>query len=70
VSLRAAATPAELMAYVAERVAPYKRVRAVEVVDEIPRSPSGKLLRRVLVDAERARAASAGPSNGGRGGTS
>jgi acyl-CoA synthetase (AMP-forming)/AMP-acid ligase II len=28
-------------------------------VSEIPRSPSGKLLRRVLVDAERARAASA-----------
>jgi acyl-CoA synthetase (AMP-forming)/AMP-acid ligase II len=59
VSLRGEATPDELIAYVAGRVAPYKRVRAVEVVDEIPRSPSGKLLRRVLVDAERARAASA-----------
>jgi acyl-CoA synthetase (AMP-forming)/AMP-acid ligase II len=40
--------PDELMAWVAERVAPYKRIRAVEVVDEIPRSPSGKILRRLL----------------------
>jgi acyl-CoA synthetase (AMP-forming)/AMP-acid ligase II len=40
----------ELMAYVAERVAPYKRVREVELVDEIPKSASGKILRRVLRD--------------------
>ena len=39
---------AELMAWVAERVAPYKRIRAVEVVGEIPRSASGKILRRLL----------------------
>jgi acyl-CoA synthetase (AMP-forming)/AMP-acid ligase II len=38
----------ELMAWVAERVAPYKRIRAVEVVEEIPRSASGKILRRLL----------------------
>jgi acyl-CoA synthetase (AMP-forming)/AMP-acid ligase II len=38
----------ELMAYVAERVAPYKRIREVEFVDEIPKSASGKILRRVL----------------------
>ena len=44
----------DLMAFVAERVAPYKKVRAVEVVDALPRSPSGKLLRRVLVERERA----------------
>ncbi|HEY6209640.1 MAG TPA: AMP-binding protein [Gemmatimonadales bacterium] len=37
-----------LMAYVAERVAPYKKIRAVEVIDAIPKSPSGKILRRVL----------------------
>jgi acyl-CoA synthetase (AMP-forming)/AMP-acid ligase II len=42
--------PDELMAWVAERVAPFKRIRAVEVVDEIPRSPSGKILRRLLRD--------------------
>jgi acyl-CoA synthetase (AMP-forming)/AMP-acid ligase II len=38
----------ELIAYVAERVAPYKRVREVEFVDEVPKSASGKILRRVL----------------------
>jgi acyl-CoA synthetase (AMP-forming)/AMP-acid ligase II len=38
----------ELMAYVAERVAPYKRIREVEFVDEIPKSASGKILRRML----------------------
>jgi acyl-CoA synthetase (AMP-forming)/AMP-acid ligase II len=37
-----------LMTWVAERVAPYKKVRAVEFVAEIPRSPSGKILRRQL----------------------
>ena len=40
----------ELMAYVAERVAPYKRIREVELVDEIPKSASGKILRRLLRD--------------------
>jgi acyl-CoA synthetase (AMP-forming)/AMP-acid ligase II len=35
---------------VAERVAPHKKIRDIEVVDEIPKSPSGKILRRVLVD--------------------
>jgi len=43
-----------LMAWVAERVAPYKRVRLVETIDEIPRSPSGKILRRVLARREHA----------------
>jgi acyl-CoA synthetase (AMP-forming)/AMP-acid ligase II len=47
--------PDLLMAWVAERVAPYKRIRAVEIVDEIPKSPSGKILRRLL--RERATAA-------------
>jgi acyl-CoA synthetase (AMP-forming)/AMP-acid ligase II len=45
----------ELMAWVAERVAPHKRVRAVRLVDAIPRTPSGKLLRRVLIDQDRQR---------------
>ena len=40
----------ELMAWVAERVAPYKRIRAVELVDEIPKSASGKIMRRLLRD--------------------
>lgn len=38
----------ELMAWVAERVAPHKRIWRVEFVDEIPCSPSGKILRREL----------------------
>lgn len=50
---------AELMEYVAARVAPHKKVRAVEFIDAIPKSPTGKILRRVLKDAVRARAASA-----------
>jgi len=54
VTLRAEATAEELLGYVAARVAPYKRLRAVRIVDSVPRSPSGKLLRRMLVEAERA----------------
>jgi acyl-CoA synthetase (AMP-forming)/AMP-acid ligase II len=42
--------------YVTARVAPHKRIRYLEFVDKIPKSPSGKILRRVLVDAERAKA--------------
>ena len=45
----------QLMAYVTERVTGYKRVREVEFVDAIPKSPSGKILRRVLVERERER---------------
>jgi acyl-CoA synthetase (AMP-forming)/AMP-acid ligase II len=53
VVLRGPATSAELLSYVAERVAPYKRLRDVRITDAVPRSPAGKLLRRVLVEAER-----------------
>ena len=35
-----------------ERVAPYKRPHAVRFADAIPRTPSGKVLRRVLRDRE------------------
>ncbi|MEU9475583.1 4-coumarate--CoA ligase family protein [Streptomyces sp. NPDC048191] len=38
----------EIMLYVAERVAPYKRVREVTFVDTVPRAASGKILRREL----------------------
>jgi acyl-CoA synthetase (AMP-forming)/AMP-acid ligase II len=38
-----------LMAYVDEQVAPYKRLREIEEIDALPRSPTGKLLRRMLV---------------------
>jgi acyl-CoA synthetase (AMP-forming)/AMP-acid ligase II len=40
--------PDVLMEWVAARVAPYKKVRSVEFVDAIPKSPSGKILRRLL----------------------
>jgi acyl-CoA synthetase (AMP-forming)/AMP-acid ligase II len=43
----------EIMRYVAERVAPYKKLRLIEFVDEVPKSASGKLLRRVLIERER-----------------
>jgi acyl-CoA synthetase (AMP-forming)/AMP-acid ligase II len=56
VVLSGEASADELMQFVAERVASYKRIRAVEVVDEIPKSASGKILRRVLIDRERAAA--------------
>ena len=59
VARRAEATAEELLAWVAERVAPFKRLRDVRFVDQVPRSPTGKLLRRVLVEAERADAGSA-----------
>jgi acyl-CoA synthetase (AMP-forming)/AMP-acid ligase II len=45
----------ELMQYVAARVAPYKKIRAVEFVNEIPKSPAGKILRRVLKEGLRTR---------------
>jgi acyl-CoA synthetase (AMP-forming)/AMP-acid ligase II len=48
------ATAEELTTWVAERVAPYKRLRRVEFTAEIPRSPSGKILRRLLAERERA----------------
>jgi acyl-CoA synthetase (AMP-forming)/AMP-acid ligase II len=45
--------PEELLAWVAERVAPHKRLRAVRFAEAIPRTPSGKLLRRALADQDR-----------------
>jgi acyl-CoA synthetase (AMP-forming)/AMP-acid ligase II len=47
------ASPEELMAFVAERVAPYKKIREVEYVSEIPKTASGKILRRDLIERER-----------------
>jgi acyl-coenzyme A synthetase/AMP-(fatty) acid ligase len=39
---------ADVMAFVTDRVAPYKKVRQVEFVTAIPKSASGKILRREL----------------------
>ena len=57
VVLKGETTPDEIMAFVAERVAPHKKVRIVEIVDTIPKSASGKILRRVLIEQERAKVA-------------
>lgn len=40
--------PETLRAWVGERVAPYKRLAAVKLTDAIPRTPTGKILRREL----------------------
>ena len=45
-----------VMHYVAERVAPHKKVRAVEFIDQIPKSASGKILRKDLRARETANA--------------
>ena len=50
-------TAVAIMTWVAERVAPHKRIRHLEFIDQIPKSPSGKILRRLLVQQERARRA-------------
>ena len=46
-------SPSQILEYVAARVAPYKKLRALEVTDQIPKSPSGKILRRILVERQR-----------------
>ncbi len=51
----AGATAEELMSYAAGQVAPYKRIRELEFIEQVPKSLSGKILRRVLRDAEAAR---------------
>ncbi|MEO3824525.1 AMP-binding protein [Actinomadura sp. B10D3] len=52
VSLRpgADAGPEELIAFCRDRMAAYKYPRAVEILDEIPKTVTGKLLRRALRD--------------------
>jgi long-chain acyl-CoA synthetase len=48
---------AAVMGFVTGKVATFKLIRDVEFVDAIPKSPSGKILRRMLIDQERARQA-------------
>jgi long-chain acyl-CoA synthetase len=45
----AAATPQALRTYVRERVAAYKYPRQVWLVDELPKGPTGKILKRMIV---------------------
>jgi acyl-CoA synthetase (AMP-forming)/AMP-acid ligase II len=55
VVIKGEASPEELMEFVAARVAPHKKIRSVEFIDKIPKSASGKILRRLLVQTERER---------------
>ncbi|WBQ05375.1 AMP-binding protein [Kribbella sp. CA-293567] len=41
-------TEDDVIAYVAERVAPYKKIRQVEFIEAVPKAASGKILRREL----------------------
>ncbi|CAD6212216.1 unnamed protein product [Miscanthus lutarioriparius] len=51
----------QVMEYVAKQVSPYKKVRKVVFVESIPKSPAGKVLRRLLKDSLAASAV-AGPT--------
>ncbi|ONM54000.1 4-coumarate--CoA ligase-like 7 [Zea mays] len=51
-------TEAQVMDHVAQRVAPYKKIRKVLFVDSIPKSPAGKILRRQLTNHVQAGAVS------------
>ncbi|MET7420167.1 AMP-binding protein [Dactylosporangium sp. NPDC005555] len=48
VVLRSPASAEELLGYVAERVAPFKRLAAITFTPALPRSPTGKLMRQAL----------------------
>lgn len=44
------ATGAEIQKFIADQVASYKQIRLIEFIDEVPKSASGKILRRELRD--------------------
>jgi acyl-CoA synthetase (AMP-forming)/AMP-acid ligase II len=54
--LRTPVDDQDIMDFVSAQVAPYKKIRFIEFIDQIPKSASGKILRRVLVERDRARA--------------
>ena len=53
VALKESASATEIIDFVSQRVAAYKRIRRVEFVDHIPKSPAGKILRRALAQRVR-----------------
>ena len=53
----ATATPDELIEFMKGRIADYKRVREVDFIEKVPRTASGKILRRELAERERAKTA-------------
>lgn len=56
-----AATEAEIIAFCRQTLADYKIPTAVRFVDSVPKSPTGKILKRVLRDESRQAAAVAAP---------
>jgi acyl-CoA synthetase (AMP-forming)/AMP-acid ligase II len=60
VVLKSPAEADDIMAFVAQRVAPHKKIRKLQFIDAIPKSASGKILRRTLIEDERAKAGTAG----------
>lgn len=50
VTLSAEISPRELMLWCASRLHPDKQPREIRVIEELPRNPNGKLVRRELVD--------------------
>ena len=48
-------TAPEVQEFVASQVSPHKKLRMVEFIDVIPKSQSGKILRRLLRDQELAK---------------
>jgi len=45
----------DIMSFVEEKVSPQKKIRMVEFIDAIPKATSGKILRRILRDREKAK---------------
>ena len=60
VVVKSETSAAAIMDFVAARVSPHKKIRAVEFIDQIPKSLSGKILRRVLIEKERNRIQTSG----------
>ena len=50
-------TPEEIMTFANGKLAGYKKVQIIEFIDAIPKTASGKILRRELKDREKARSA-------------
>jgi fatty-acyl-CoA synthase len=61
------ATGAEIVAHARERLAGFKSPKYVVLVDELPKNPSGKILKRELRDTYAGLADAEAPSSRGEG---